>query len=209
MSADKNNRDYNLAHQYLLGDRQAGHELYAEAYPIVKAFIWSRANLFSEEDKEDILAEAMVTSKEKLDRYNGTCLFSTFVNGIARHKIQEKMKSNSHREDLSQRVISITPTNSEYDDPLEILIEKEMLEAVKIAQRMLPDNQRQVLTLRLNGVSANNVAEYAGITPDAVNSLYYRAIIAFRKYFINIHDNRDDFSQKPPLTVWRDKNANN
>jgi RNA polymerase sigma factor (sigma-70 family) len=203
MLAVKHNTDYRQVHLYLMGNKNAGHTLYAEAYPVVKAFVWNRASGLQEQDKEDILADAMVASKEKLERYNGTCTFSTFVIGFAKHKIQEKYKAEKRQVAIAERIIPLTPVTNEYDDPLQILIEKELREAVAQAQLMLSDEHRQVMMLRMNGMTAKQIAEMFGFTVDAVNSMYYRSIKAFKNNFEKIYNGRDDFSPFLPLTDWR------
>lgn len=37
----KHINDYNLAHRYLCGDKEAGQELYASIFPMLKGFIYA------------------------------------------------------------------------------------------------------------------------------------------------------------------------
>jgi RNA polymerase sigma factor (sigma-70 family) len=186
-----------------MGNRQSGHRLYAEAYPTVKAFVWSRASGLPEQDREDILSEAMLASKIKLERYNGSCAFSTFVIGFVKHKIQEMLKSHKRQNAVSQKIIDITPVTSEYSNPLNIILERELRENIEEAQRMLSDEHRQVIALRHNGMTARQIADTFGFTADAVNSMYYRAIKALKNNFEHIFNNCDDFSPKQTLTNRR------
>ena len=95
---DKYIEDYNMVHKYLLGNDEAGKELYSKTYPIVKRYIANNknSNYISEEDKEDILDDAMMESVRKLEYYNGTSAFSTYVCGIACNKILENIRSNAN-----------------------------------------------------------------------------------------------------------------
>jgi len=81
----KHINDYKLAHSYLCGDKEAGHELYAAIFPLVQRFIYSHPHMrsFSDADKDEVFSNTLKTSIEKLKFYNGQPSFSTYVCGIA------------------------------------------------------------------------------------------------------------------------------
>lgn len=182
-------KDYNLVHRYLCGDRDAGQELYASIYPLVQQFIWNHTNAktLTESVKEEILSQTMMTSVEKLEYYNGTSSFSTYVCGIAKFKILEKIKSSIKESEKENNIINIEENTSIFDNPLNIIIDKELRETVAKAQQMLSRDHQQVIQLRLNGMTAKQIAEMVGMSEDAVNSMFYRAIKAFKKNFENIY----------------------
>ena len=185
----KHINDYKLAHRYLCGDKEAGHELYAAIFPLVQRFIYSHPYMrtFSDADKDEVFSNTLKTSIEKLEFYNGQSSFSTYVCGIAKKKILEKIKETKRETDKQDKIIELTETTCIYDDPPEILIEKELREAVAQAQKMLSPDHMQVMQLRLNGMSAKDVAMLAQTTEDAVNSMYYRAVKAFKDNFKKIY----------------------
>ncbi len=181
----KHINDYNLVHLYLCDYEKAGQELYASIFPIVKGFIFSHSNAktLTEADKEEIFSSTLKTSIEKLEYYNGKSSFSTYVCGIAKYKILEKIKEVVKE----NKIIEFSETTCIYDDPLTILIDKELREAVVTAQKMLSPEHMQVMQLRLNGMSAKEISKMAQMSEDAVNSMYYRAIKAFKDNFKKIY----------------------
>ncbi|PHS28611.1 MAG: hypothetical protein COA82_13390 [Alkaliphilus sp.] len=185
----KHNKDRSLVHRYLCGDSEAGQELYAALFPTLKGYIYGHLSMknLSEQEKEEVFSNTLKTSIEKLGYYNGKSSFSTYVCGIAKYKMLEKVKANKRETDKVDRVIELSEIVCGYSDPLKILVEKEMLEAVVEAQRVLPEKYQQILNLRLNGMSAKQVAKLAQMTESAVNSTYYRAIRAFKKKFENLY----------------------
>jgi len=181
----KHINDYKFVDRYLCGDRAAGQELYASIFPIVKGFIYchSNARTLSEEEKEEVFSDTLNTSIEKLEFYNGQSSFSTYVCAIAKYKILEKVKEVVKE----NKVIELTESTCIYDDPLTILVEKELREDVSEAQKMLSVEHRDVMNLRLNGMSARQISELTQMSEDAVNSMFYRAIKSFKKYFEKIY----------------------
>ena len=188
--AIKHRDDYELAHKYLCGDMRAGDTLYAAAFDKVRGYIKNHPNAqtLSKADRDDIFEDAMLTSVTILERYNGKSAFSTFVCGIANNKILEKLKANKREVLKSERIIEISEVTHYYDDPPDILIDKELREAVAKAQEMLSPDHRQVIQLRFNGMKASEIAQMINSTEYAVNSMFYRAIKAFISNFKNIYE---------------------
>jgi RNA polymerase sigma factor (sigma-70 family) len=182
-------KDYKLAHQYLLGDKVAGQELYAAIFPLLQRFIYTHPHTktFSDADKEDVFSNTLKTSIEKLELFNGQSSFSTFVCGIAKFKILEKIKESKRETDKKDNIVELAETTCIYDDPLTILVDKELRGAIAEAQRKLSPDHLQVMQLRLNGMKAKDVAKLAQMSEDAVNSMFYRAIKAFKDNFKNIY----------------------
>ncbi len=181
--------DYKLAHRYLCGDKEAGQELYATIFTLVQRFIYSHPNMktFSNADKEEAFSATLKASIEKLQFYNGQSSFFTYVCGIAKNKMLEKIKESKRETVKQDKIIELTETTCVYDDPLTILIDKELREAVAEAQKKLSPDHFQVMQLRLNGMMAKDVAKLAQMSEDAVNSMFYRAIKAFKENFKNIY----------------------
>ena len=186
------NPDYLLVHRCLLGDKDAEYELFAGVYASGKKYIWSRTqntNL-AEQDKEDILQEVMQITYEKLERYNGTSAFSSFVIGIAYNVIlahQRKGKRRSAKtvniDELPENVIPFAPAAYESANPLVILIKKEEQSELADAISRLSDDHRQLLTYWSNGMTFKELAKLSGKTEDAIYSMFYRAIKSLKKIF--------------------------
>lgn len=172
--------DYNLVHNYLCGDRQAGYILYADVFDFLKSFIYqtTKLDIISEIDREDILSETLKTSVEKLDRFDGTSKFSTFVIGIAKFKIKEKIRSRNKQMDNEVEYTDIVNLHSK--DPLIILVNKEEKAILENAINELSDNHKQIIQLRMNNMPSKEIANITGQSVDAVDSMYLRALKALK-----------------------------
>jgi len=200
--------DRHLSQAYLAGDEEAGRKLYESAYPILVKYVCSKTTTSSltAQDKEDITADTMVKSIEILVRYNGKSAFSTFLTGIANKKILEYYRKAEQKSDniiqctdISD-IIEITPLVDTFANPAVILIEKEFREAARKAQCMLSDENREIVMLKINGMSAEKISEMTGLTIDAIKSRYRRALLAMKQNFEKIYNSCDTFSQKQSLS---------
>ena len=73
---------------------------------------------------------------------------------------------------------------SEDDSPLEQLEIRDRAEAVRLAVRGLPEDQRQAVALRFGGEMRNReIAEIMGRSEGAVKLLTFRALTTLRKRF--------------------------
>ena len=188
MSEIKYKEDYDLVHRYLLGDTDAGYILYSGIFNFVKSYVYKTTSLdiFDDSDREDILNEIFKLSIEKLDRYNGTSKFSTFVLGIAKLKIKEKLRCKNKQNETEYKLDDTIAFHSK--DPLAILIEREKKTAIINAINSLSDNHKQVLQLRFNGMTSRQIAVLTGKSEDAIDSMYRRALKALKKNFEKIYN---------------------
>lgn len=199
MGEVKHPEDLNLLDKYLSGDREAGEKLFGNAYPSIKRYVFSctKGDTFlSESDKEDIISESMMRAISNQHLYNGSSKFQTFIIGYAHNIILEKHRKKAKE---SKNIISIEDAlNVEgidlYDNPVKIIVKKEQIDAVKEALNMLSDEQRTIIVLRVfNDMPFKLVAQLAGKSEDAVDSLFRRAIISFKNNFEKIYKRATDF----------------
>lgn len=199
MSEIKYTEELALLDKYLCGDRFAGEELFAKAYPAVRKYVYSntQSDLFlSENDKEDIISLAMIRAIDDLHLYNGTSKFQNFIIGYAKYVIleQRRKKATEKSKLVSIEEIADLSSINLFDNPLKVVIEKEELEAVQKALNMLPEEQKTILTLRVfNEMPFKQLAELVGKSDDAVDSLFRRALRAFKNNFKKIYNGATDF----------------
>ena len=182
MANIKYKNDYNLVHRYLCGDEEAGRILYADVYIFIRSSIYklTKTSIFSDEDREDILQDTLMTSIEKLDIYNGTSKFSTFLYGIARNKIKERLRSKKLDLDIEEYYDDLGVVNK---DPLSIIIEKEKKLAIVKAMDSLSENHKQVIRFKFNGMSTKDIALLSNKSEEAIDSMYRRALKSLKKIF--------------------------
>lgn len=197
MSGVKCPEELALLHKYLCGDKRAGEELFGSAYPSVKKYVFACTKsdtVLSESDKEDIIAEAMIRAIDKQHLYNGNSKFQTFIIGFVNNIILEQRRKKTKE----TKIISINDVLSIesidfFDNPLKVIIKKEQLEVMQQALNMLPENQKTILELRIfNEMPFKQVASLVGKSDDAVDSLYYRSIKAFKNNFKKIYNGATD-----------------
>lgn len=192
----KHPEDFNLLDKYLSGDRESGEKLFGNAYPALKNYVFSctkNDSFLSESDKGDIISESMMRAINNQHLYNGSSKFQTFIIGYARIIILEKRRKKAKE---SKNVISIEDTMSiESINPINIIIKKEQIETIQEALNMLSEDQRTILALRIfNDMSFKQVAQYAGKSESATDSLFRRAIISFKNNFEKIYNGRRIFN---------------
>lgn len=188
--------DINLVHKFLIGDEEAGRELYENAYVPLLSFIRSRCAKcgFSPSDFEDIAADTMVRSVERLDRYSGTCTFQTFLFGISKNVIKEHLRK--HRREIptdfdalhdaqDEGCFELSASLSEYYIlPEDYVIRKESIAQLTDALMELKkqkDEYFQIIQLRLfNEVPYETISMLSGESISALESRFRRAMKALK-----------------------------
>lgn len=199
MSKVKYPEELALLDKYLCGEPIAGEELFGAAYPTVRNFVFTSTKsdpVLSENDKEDIISEAMMRAIDNQHLFNGSSKFQTFIIGYAKNIILEQRRKRTKEviKTISIDDKFILEAIDPFDNPLKVIIKKEQLEAIQQAIDLLPEEQRQVLILRiLNGMPFKQLALLIGKSNDAVDSLFRRSIKAFKKNFEKIYYGSTDF----------------
>jgi len=201
MSEIKYKRSYDLFDKYLCGDTEAGEQLFSLSYPQVQKFVYEKTKtdtVLNEADKEDIISEAMIRVIQNSHLYNGTCEFTTFIIGYAQNIIKEKRRQQIKQ---ANKIICIDTLDNNMDDiidifdnPENIIIQKEKMEIVHKVLEMLCEDHRTIIKLRIfNGMSFKQLVEFTGKSEDSVDSLFRRAIKSFKNQFEKIYNNATDF----------------
>ncbi|MGE4587959.1 MAG: RNA polymerase sigma factor [Acidaminococcaceae bacterium] len=182
---ENNNWEAKMFGRYLCGDKASGEELFASIYPRVRKFVFSKTKsdtCLDEQDKEDIIVEAMMRTIDKKYLFNGKSSLSTFVIGFANNIIREKRRERKKQlstllnSDQSDQIESMASTNN-YDNPIKVIINNEELDMLEQSLNLLTQDQRNILILRIcNGMSFKEITQITGKLDAAVDSLYRRAL---------------------------------
>lgn len=193
----KYQKDYELVDRYIRGDRDAGEELYRNIFPMVTASLEGMATKkgLSESEIPSVINETWMTSIRKLNCYNGSSKFSTYVIGIGKNLILERKRKLIGPEGnslfLDDNMIMF-PQSEQADyyskEPLEIVMENEKMQALKEAYGQLKLEYRKVIELRYAGMTCKQAGELLGKSEDAVESLFRRAIVKWKKLFEEIYN---------------------
>lgn len=181
--------DYQLVHHYLCGDTAAGQYLYTKSIPMLEKYIQKNAAKggFTSHDVNEILSETLKRSVEKLSQFNRSGKFTTWIIEIAKYVMLEEFRNKKKcvaADDIENIIeLDFYRDNSFYNqDPLKIVIRKEMVDDVKNALACLSQEHRDVIEFRfIRKIPAKVVAQMLGESVDAINSRYLRAMRAWRK----------------------------
>lgn len=190
--------DFELVDKYLSGDKEAGNRLYINAYSILRYYIYNKVkgSILNEDDKEDLMFNVLKTSIEKLNTYDGSCKFSTFVISIANLKIKEAYREKSKLVNKEESVYNVEEYFIDVEDyynknPLDVIIDNEKSEALINSLHSLDKEYQVILKLKISGKKTKEIAEMFEKSEDAIDSMYRRAIIAWKKFFQKIYNNSD------------------
>jgi RNA polymerase sigma-70 factor (ECF subfamily) len=138
------------------------------------------------ETAEDIASEVVARMLEKIDGYTYKgAPFQTWLFSIARNLI-----TDLYRKKMKAQVISLSGSEGQketeeigsIDSGLESLADRDELLR---AMRLLTEDQRQIVTLRLvEGWEPAEIAQLLGRSVDSVKSLQYRALQAMKRALI-------------------------
>lgn len=181
-------RDLTLVLAWLSGDKEAGKKLIAENYEKVLRLVTSRLSLYSpglSSDAEDITQEAFSRALEKIEDYNGTTLFCTWVFGFAVNCIRENIREKSKINKLEEKILTLPSTiDSELLNPETIFIKKVEVESVRYSFLSLKLEYQEIIYLRLYlGLSYKEIALEKRKSISSLESLFRRAMTAFEREY--------------------------
>lgn len=138
----------------------------------------------SKDDADDLTQDVFIQAYQALQRFKGDSAFSTWLYRIAVNASLNKVRK-SPLKNLLQRIENYTDKKNEQealvsvsngDDPENMLIRQEQIEAVRHALDTLPENQRTAIILsKYDDLSQKEIAEIMNTTEGAVEALLQRA----------------------------------
>ncbi len=160
------------------GSRDALREVVEIIRPIVVRYI--RARLGTAErvglSADDVAQEVCLAAIQALPRYQDQGRpFLAFVYGIASHKVADAHRAAGRNR--SEPTDSVPERLSVDAGPEQMAIQADSAARMKQLLAVLPEKQREILTLRIVvGLSAEETAEAVGSTPGAVRVAQHRAL---------------------------------
>jgi RNA polymerase sigma-70 factor (ECF subfamily) len=126
---------------------------------------------------EDAAQETFLRAYSKIDSFQGTAQFSTWLQTIARNESFGKLRNRSCRE-ISSEGIDFMPQFGKCDRTLELSPEwRELVAAIK----KLSLKHQQILYLRVMGYPYKEIATTLGRNIACCKSRYNRAVICLRR----------------------------
>ena len=139
---------------------------YRDNYPIVYGYLLSLCG-----DRylaEELTAAVFLKAVEKIHTYNPQYKPSTWLCTIGRNLYINECKRKHRQIPLEQDLPCTAPS------PETLYIQKEQAQLVIAAARKLPVEQRQVLFLRLQGMSFRNIGQALGKSENWARVTFFR-----------------------------------
>src|SRR5438876_11194021 len=156
------------------GDAEAWGDLYREYAPAI--FRFCRRALPTREDAEDATMEIFMKIRDKLDQYDATRPFSSWLYKVAANHCWDLLRRRKIRQDKETEDLDTLPLEHPDANQLEQLIEKRTSEEVRKALDKLPPRARMALVLRYySDMSYDEIADELGVRRAFVGVVLLRA----------------------------------
>lgn len=185
--------DLCLARRTAAGDQAALKILYERYANPLFAFICHYLS-GARADAEEVWQDTLFVALRSLNNYRGQSRFFTWICGIARNKIADRLRSRGQPAVFSE-VSNKQLASLLQDGPLpdEILVQRETCLRVVEVLMALPEDYRRALTARYaDQRSVEEVAQLLGKSYKATESILSRARAAFRDLLSQQAEERDD-----------------
>jgi RNA polymerase sigma-70 factor (ECF subfamily) len=164
-----------LIQQFAQGDLLAFDSLYNRH---VRA-VYNRVRyVVPETDVEDVTQEVFLAALCSLPSFRGEAQFSTWLRSLTNFKVAEYYRRRSRKKETMQ--VDLVHAERRSDQSNTILPEDRM--ALQSALNHLPNHYREVILLRFaDGMQFNEIAKKLKKNPEAIKSLFRRAISTLRE----------------------------
>ena len=160
------------------GSRDALREVVETIRPIVVRYVRARIGTAERSglSADDVAQEVCLAAIQALPRYQDQGRpFLAFVYGIASHKVADAHRAVARNK--SDPTDAVPERYSLDAGPEQMAIQSDAAARMNKLLAVLPDKQREILTLRIVvGLSAEETAEAVGSTPGAVRVAQHRAL---------------------------------
>lgn len=187
--ADKRAREFEVIDRILTGHHEDFYELIAPYEH--RVFVTAFDILQVEADAEEVAQEAFLKAFRSLRSFRREAQFSTWLLRITMNEARMRLRK---RREVS--LDSVFPDHEETDYipilladwreiPVEVLLREEMRRLLRESIAALPENYREVLTLRdLNGLNNAETAEILGLSMGNTKVRLLRARLMLRDLLV-------------------------
>lgn len=191
--ATKRKSDLELIEEFRKGEQGSFEELLTRYSS--KVFSLASRLTRNTEDAEEVLQDVFVTVHRKIAGFEGKSSFSSWlyrvtVNAAFMKLRKRKQDLSVSLEDIvqqSQTVAALKSPESAFVDSQSI--RNQMLEALEVAIRKLPDDYRPVFILRdVDGLTSREVSKILDLTVPAVKSRLHRSRLMLRRRLTRFFD---------------------
>ncbi|MBC8530448.1 RNA polymerase sigma factor [Gehongia tenuis] len=181
--------DYGLAVRALGGDLEAWDELYTKSLPIVRGFTRKYRSGFpiGAAGYEDTVSDAYVRAYTRLERYDGTCRFSTWVCAIVKRQVWVENTKFCRRERIYRQ--RFAPSVLLYSrDPCDIFLAMELKKSLWRAFEDLKPLESYILESHVvQERTFLQLGRTVHLSRRAVEGCYAMALMRYARSFHRIH----------------------
>ena len=179
--------DYRLYLEYIQGSIEAGTILYEKSYGLVYGYAhkFTRGSTLNFQDVEDIISQTIDTAFSKKNSFSGKSLFSTWMCGIVRYKALKMYHRKKILRDNECEWCDDVPDSC---NPLDIIIKKELSQAIICAYESLSYNLKEcIFLIDLLGKTHKEAARELLISNSDFQARYSRATRTMHLHFMRIY----------------------
>jgi len=154
------------------GDHDALQQVYAELAPRLSVFVRARYGDYGASEAEDIVQDTLVMVLTRLHLFKGDSAeeFLRWCFLIARNKVMDSFRRRTALARCDKLVEAELPAAREPQEDIEVT------EVLLRAIEHLPERERIILKMRLDGLSYQDCAERLGCSVNTLHTLYFRTI---------------------------------
>lgn len=175
--------DLELLMRWRDGDRDAGGELLARYFNMLRVYFVARV---PERQTEDLIQEVFVRMIEARDRFEGRCTVRTFLTGIARHVFQETVRDlyrpDGRVDPLNESIFAISGRSQS-----SLLASEQALQLLLDAMQRVTVHQQDMLELHyFHGFTVRELAEVDEVPFGTANGRLQAARRALLREFMTL-----------------------
>lgn len=140
---------------------------------VTRVYRYAMGRIGNEADAQDITSQTFIVAMENIHKFKGNSAFSTWLLGIARHKVADLYRHRKPEQDL-ETAVSIPDTSHDTDE-----LVSQQLQIEQIAQKLhtLAPDRAEALSLRLfGGLEVSDIAQLMGKKESAIRMLVFRGL---------------------------------
>ncbi|SER21177.1 sigma-70 family RNA polymerase sigma factor [Microlunatus flavus] len=189
--------DHDLVARARAGEAHALNQLIAAVRKAVHRYCRARLATYSGgvEVAEDVTQEVCLAVVDVLPRYQDQgAPFAALVYAIASNKVADAQRRYAR---TPFQVVEELPEQAEPSlDPEQQTMARSDVEAALALLERLPPRMAQVVRLRAEGMSAEDVGAIVGLTANAVRVTQHRALTRLRRLVAESEDHRERFADR-------------
>lgn len=151
-------------------------------------FYYINGMVWNIEDTEDLMMITFRKAFQHLNRWDGSCKFSTWLTTIAKNTVLDHIRTRAKRIDASANIDDYRGLKDINFNPVEKLISTEQVSLINECIEELPNKMRQIVKYRVYGYGDAEIAQIMGVAHISVRTQLTRARTKLKKLIYEKND---------------------